>query len=464
MNAARRVAACSVVLGVIAVGCSSGSVHGRSAADSSGVVSLSPSAPASSAAKSLASPPASAQATPSSSGPILDPAAGTAAALAKDHWSTLPAAPITARTEMASAWTGLQLLIWGGALGPQGDQLAGDGAAYDPTTKQWTKLPAAPISARSGMASVWTGTELFIWGGDTAGGTSKNGALYNPTTRQWRTLPASPLSPRDGAQAVWVDNEVIVISGAPEDSSASQQVHTDLAAFNPTTNKWTTLSAMPLTANQEVLSVVAVADNDRLYAWEEWQHPVNNADGSGTIYSGIDLYIFDPTRNTWAPDAAASRPSDGLDKNNAPNGLNSTLDMGTRILVPFAQSWCGLCPGPAGIPGPATVFDPTTNSWTKLPAGPVDNLGPTNYVWTGSALIAFDTGATINGPGVDVVQGQAAVWDSPTGKWTRLPAAPLFGASVAAWDGDELLAWGMLYAPSDTGGVSSDTTGLQFGP
>lgn len=459
------------MVGIIVVGCGSGSTHGRSAAESSGVVSLSSPAPVSSSAppSSLAASPASASASaptvsPSSSAPIVDPAAGTAAALAKDHWSTLPPAPITAREDPASAWTGRQLLIWGGNYGPQGDQLAGDGAAYDPTTKRWTKLPAAPISARSQMASAWTGTELFIWGGDAADGISKNGALYNPATMKWRTLPASPLSPRDGAQAVWADNEVIVISGAPTDSSTSQQVHTDLAAFNPTTNKWTTLAAMPLSANQEVLSVIAVGASNRLYAWEEWQHAVNNADGSGTIYSGIDLYIFDPASNTWTPDVAASRPSDGLDKNSAPSGLDSALAIGTRILVPFAQSWCGDCPGPASIPGPATVFDPITNTWTRLTSGPIDNLGPTNYVWTGSTLIAFDTSATVNGPGVNTVQGQAAVWDPLTGVWTRLPAAPLFGASVAAWDGDELLAWGTLYAPSDTGGVTSDTTGLQFGP
>ena len=131
------------------------------------------------------------------------------------------------------------------------------------------------------MASVWTGSELFIWGGNAADGISKAGALYNPTTQKWRTLPASPLSARAGAQAVWVDNEVIVISGDPPALSSSQQVHTDLAAFNPTTNKWTTLAPMPLVANQLVLAVVAVATNDRLYAWEEWQHAVNDADGSG---------------------------------------------------------------------------------------------------------------------------------------------------------------------------------------
>ncbi len=99
---------------------------------------------------------------------------------------------------------------------------------------------------------------------------------------------------------------------------------------------------MPLIASQEVLAVVAVATNDRLYAWELWQRAVNNADGSGEIYAGIDLYVFDPTSNTWTPDVAASRPTDGADKNNAPEGLNSAIWTGASILVPPTNSnWCG---------------------------------------------------------------------------------------------------------------------------
>jgi hypothetical protein len=369
------------------------------------------------------------------------------------------------RTGAVSAWTGRQLLIWGGALGPQGDQLSGDGAAYDPTTKQWTKLPAAPISARDQMASVWTGSELFIWGGDAADGISKNGALYNPTTQKWRTLPASPLSARTGAQAVRVDNEVIVISGNPPALSSSQQVRTDLAAFNPTTNKWTTLAPMPLNSDQLVLAVVAVATNDRLYAWEEWQHAVNNADGSGTIYSGIDLYIFDPARNSWAADVAASRPTDGSDKNNAPEGLNSALWTGASILVPPTNSnWCGDCPGPMMFGGQGRVLDPMTNSWAKIPQGPIDFFDPSAFLWTGNTLIEFETNVESGGPGDSVLQGQAAAWDPRTGMWTRLPAAPFYGGDVAVWDGDGLLEWGMLNTPSANGSESSDTTGVQFGP
>ena len=96
------------------------------------------------------------------------------------------------------------------------------------------------------MATVWTGSDLFIWGGDSPDGFSNDGALYDPTTMKWQKLPASPLSARAGAQAMWVDNEVIVISGYPLQRSSTLEMYTDLAAFNPTTNRWTTLAPMHL--------------------------------------------------------------------------------------------------------------------------------------------------------------------------------------------------------------------------
>jgi hypothetical protein len=315
------------------------------------------------------------------------------------------------------------------------------------------------------MASVWTGTQLFVWGGDAADGISDNGALYNPTTMKWRKLPPSPLSARTGAQAVWVDDEVIVISGDPPALSSSQQVHTDLAAFSPATNRWTTLAPMPLTGNQLVLAVVAVATNDRLYAWEEWQHTTDVGGGGGSVmYSGIDLYIFDPARNSWTPDVAASRPTDGSDKNNAPNGIDTALWTGTDILVPPTNPWCGECPGPGVLGGQGRLLNPSTNSWTTIPPGPIDDFNPGSLVWTGTSVIAFDTSVETNGPGGSTLEGQAAAWDPSGDAWTRLPAAPLYGGDVEVWDGNELLEWGMLDVPTANDSVSTDTSGVQFGP
>ena len=120
---------------------------------------------------------------------------------------------------------------------------------------------------------------------------------------------------------------------------------------------------------------------------------------------------------------------------------------------------------PASVPGQDQLLNPSTNAWKTIASGPIDTLGPSHFIWTGRTVIAFDTGGTVCcGPGVTIAQGQAAVWDPRDDTWTRLPAAPLYGGDVAVWDGEELLMWGLLNAPADSGSVPSDTTGLQFGP
>ncbi len=141
---------------------------------------------------------------------IVDPSAGTAAALIGDHWSQIPAAPIAHREAGVIAWTGTHLLVWGGASDGRSDAtLYADGASYDPATKQWTALPEAPITARTQMGWVWTGSSLVVFGGygsvDSNGtvATLADGAIYTPSTNSWRKLPAAPLSPRFNPELEW---------------------------------------------------------------------------------------------------------------------------------------------------------------------------------------------------------------------------------------------------------------------
>src|SRR5690606_31588462 len=66
-------------------------------------------------------------------------------------------------------------------------------------------LAPGPLSGREAAASVWTGTELLIWGGgaggDADGRTFADGAAYDPATDTWRTLAPSPLPARSRAAA-----------------------------------------------------------------------------------------------------------------------------------------------------------------------------------------------------------------------------------------------------------------------
>jgi hypothetical protein len=66
-------------------------------------------------------------------------------------------------------WTGKRLLLWGGLrFDPSSSSppvLASHGLAYDPNTDRWSPLPRWPLAARDGSAVAWTGRQLLVWGG-----------------------------------------------------------------------------------------------------------------------------------------------------------------------------------------------------------------------------------------------------------------------------------------------------------
>ncbi|MFW7380924.1 MAG: Kelch repeat-containing protein [Oligoflexus sp.] len=91
-----------------------------------------------------------------------------------------------------SVWTGTELLVWGG-MGKDGRPLGG---AYNPTTKQWTSdLGRDEIFAPQrieGHSLVWTGSKLIVWGGSLPSSVNTNrGAIYDPQARpgeRWSPL------------------------------------------------------------------------------------------------------------------------------------------------------------------------------------------------------------------------------------------------------------------------------------
>ena len=63
------------------------------------------------------------------------------------------------RVQAAAAWTGSELLLFGG------ETAANALLAYDPKRNRWSSLPNAPLRERTAPAAVWTGRELIVWGG-----------------------------------------------------------------------------------------------------------------------------------------------------------------------------------------------------------------------------------------------------------------------------------------------------------
>jgi hypothetical protein len=200
------------------------------------------------------------------------------------RWDSLPPSPIEARTLAASAWTGSELLVWGGWRGTYGDAFAqgllDDGAAYDPASDTWRPLAPAPIEGRAPL-SVWTGRELLVWG--TAlrvEDRPRDGAAYDPATDTWRVIPEAPIELTD-ASAVWTGREMIVLGAAlccgndPETETAIG------AAYDPATDTWRRIADAELSPQAST----AAWDGSEVIAWDYLN----------------DSAAYDPDEDMWRP-------------------------------------------------------------------------------------------------------------------------------------------------------------------
>ena len=346
------------------------------------------------------------------------------------------------------------MLVWGGASSDRNDAtLYADGASYDPATQKWTTLPAAPLSARSDMGWVWTGTSLVIFGGEGGGANTgsshalADGAIYSPASNSWRMLPKAPLSARFDPELIWTGREVLVIGGDPDNESIDGPGYVaGEAAYDPVSNRWTTLPPMPMTPGHDVRHLRALMTERGVFVGELWQHVTTTSDG-GELDAGTDTVVYDPSGRTWSRLTTVAPTLD-----DQPAGLDGAMVASDRILVLPGQGWHGdgsLRPASFGEHG--YQLDLTTNRWSQMAPGPIDKYDPVG-VWTGAALLEYDGTVDMSlDSGPTTGPGESAAFDPSTSTWVSLPTAtPSPRGDNAVWAGDRLLEWGLV--------------GLSFGP
>lgn len=177
-------------------------------------------------------------------------------------WHPMADSPLAARVRPASAWTGRELLIWGGT-DIRDEHFFGDGAAYDPSADAWRELPPAPISGRAPLA-VWTGDELLVWGTAVrVDPRPRDGAAYDPATNDWRKIAESPIELTD-ATAVWTGRELIVFGAALDWGNRAETKTAIAAAYDPETDRWRRLPDSALSPQASTAAWVG----DELVAWD----------------------------------------------------------------------------------------------------------------------------------------------------------------------------------------------------
>src|SRR6266851_5702925 len=121
----------------------------------------------------------------------------------------------TARSHHAAVWSGSEMIVWGGF---DGFGAFNTGGRYNPTTDSWivTSTTDTP-TASSFPAAVWSGSEMIVWGGLSVTDLNlfNTGGRYNPTTDSWiATSTMDAPSPRFGPITVWTESEMIVWGGS----------------------------------------------------------------------------------------------------------------------------------------------------------------------------------------------------------------------------------------------------------
>jgi hypothetical protein len=356
-------------------------------------------------------------------------------------WRSLPAAPIAARVDAATVWTGREMIVWGGQTSSL--QLRGDGAAYQPSSHSWQLLPPGPLSPRISPTAVWSAGRLVMWGGSTAQPQDRmyDGATYDPTTRSWTSMPAAPIQAYQWIQAFSTGATVTFLATTGRsDPSAIHAYSYDVA-----TNTWTTLPALRLPMKPQLLTVTALAVGSTVLVWADW------GSLAGSPY-GIDTYALDTSSSRWAL-ASVVQPAAGLDE-------GQPVWTGQVLIMPGAQTYCGECRVPMPTPTRWFAVDPRTGARTVLKPGLLARISDT-YVWTGAALLAIDGFDQVTEGGTHIAPGDIAGWDQATNRWTSLaPAGLTIGASATVWTGTELLVWGL----NEANPKGATANALEFGP
>lgn len=357
-----------------------------------------------------------------------------------------------------------------------------------PIEEGWMRLARAPLTPRISASSAWTGDEIVVFGG---GGKEfqcpreatcadpdvqpfRDGAAIDMGTQQWRPIADAPVG-LYGAQSVVVDGDVYVLARKPS----------RFLRYDPTADRWQTLPSIEDDGQWELLAApggviaYAVGSVTDRSAWmytpndRRWTRlpddPLSGAEAERTMLSTQTVLLlfvtlqggatprvvgarYDLTTGEWAelPTGNATGLGAWLADDQVllnpiidPDGRNSILDLATN-------SWSELPPPPddpvyfsyslAGAVGEHTadygysdqwsswILDVTDRSWVKIP--PVPD--------TGSSGLRLSNGTTAVGRSMFVFGGQRweTVDDLSTGRllddawlWTP-PAAGTTPSSV----------------------------------
>lgn len=371
------------------------------------------------------------------------PSSSTAPCLADNTWDHgILDDPPSPRSGHVSVWTGSVMIVWGGETVATGNT----GHRYDPVTDTWQSISAlnAP-PAGSTYTAVWTGEEMIVWRGV--------GGRYNPITDTWTSMATLTPNPRQDHTAVWTGTRMIVWGGRSPGSLD------DGGRYDPVTDSWQTTSLA--NAPSARFGHTAVWTGHRMIVW--------GGDGPSVRYPTAGG-VYDPQADSWTTTSTVNVPTGRTGHRGVWTGTqmivwggrNPTyLDTGasydpvqdswastTASDAPaardqFTAEWTGtrmLVWGGQGVSSTLNTggsYDPAADAWTAITTqnAPSARKGHTS-VWTGARMIVWGGGLNLGGR-----------YDPATDTWTPTSIPGPVGRShhTIVWTGNTMIVWGGEY-------------------
>lgn len=317
------------------------------------------------------------------------------------------------RSAASLAWTGAELLLWGGRTNLGAPEPVG--ATFGEGRWRWVpELGAPPETQRPCMVRVPGGGErVFVWGGESVNNFRPVavGAIFDGATRAWSPVSEVGRPAARGQPAcVATDRHVAVFGGArPEDATG--------ALYDPATDAWRRL---PRPDAEHITRMVYTGDL--------------------LVVGPRPWLAFDLGSETWRPLPTAGAPS--------PRHLPGVAWTGEEVLV-----FGGHDDDEIRL-GDAYAWSPATDTWrpVDMTNGPGPRV-PQIFLAAGTDVLTWGCASGCR---------TGYQYDAAHDRWAPMPTNRQLGSLVdvlGVWTGEALALWG-----GDTPGLDPSNVGWWYVP
>lgn len=153
---------------------------------------------------------------------------------------------------MASVWTGTYAFFFGGGQ-TRLDTYSDDILRFDPATGEVSTMTSSLPTALRGAAAVWTGTYAFIFGGRSSGGYLDAVVRYDPANNAVTTMAADLPTGLYEAAAVWYDGYAYIFGG---ETAVAGPATDQILRYNPGSDEISVLSSTLPSPRSSMAAVV----------------------------------------------------------------------------------------------------------------------------------------------------------------------------------------------------------------